>query len=113
MTWFNVMKNTDDNNLTYSIKRTVMDYYSQPQFEEKQQNAFYRFYDSKIKEVNVDTENKMVIITLHRKSEFSRSQIGRMVGRKGTALLPLIALIQEEYGEEWKVELEDENYKGD
>ena len=97
------VKNTDDNNLIYSIKKTVMDYYSQPKFEDKRQNAFYRFYDSKIKEVSVDIENKIVVIILHRKSKFSRSQIGRMVGRKGTALLPLIALIQEEYGDEWEV----------
>jgi len=111
MGWQSIIKNTDDNNLIYSIKKTVMDYYSQPQFKDNRQNAFYRFYDDKIKEINVDIENKIVTIILHRKTKFSRSQIGRMVGRKGTAILALVDLIQEKYGEEWKVNLEDENYE--
>tara|TARA_R100001510_G_C7632330_1_gene191015 strand:+ start:682 stop:1014 length:333 start_codon:yes stop_codon:yes gene_type:complete len=100
----------NDNNLTDSIKRIVIDYYSQPQFQDRHSSAFYRFYDSYIKEVDVDVESKIVIITLHRKSKWG-SKMGSMVGKKGKYILPLHTLIQEEHGEEWKVILEDENWK--
>ena len=96
--------------LIASIKKTIMDYYSQPQFQDRRNSVFYRFYDSYIKEIDVDVESKIVIITLHRKSKWG-SKMGQMVGRKGKYILPLQTLIQEEHGEEWKVTLEDENWK--
>lgn len=100
----------DSKILVGRIEKAVRDYYSQPQFEDKRQNTFYSFYDSKIKEINVDIENKIVTIILHCKSKRG-SQMARMVGKKGKAILSLIAFIQEKYGEEWKVDLKDEDWR--
>jgi predicted RNA-binding protein YlqC (UPF0109 family) len=96
--------------LIESIKKTIMGYYSQPQYEVKDGKSFYRFYDSYIKEINVEIESQIVNIILTRKGKRG-SQMGRMIGKKGKTILPLIALIEEEFGEEWTVNMEDEDWK--
>ena len=112
--------------LIESIKKTIMGYYSQPQYEVKDGKSFYRFYDSYIKEINVEIESQIVNIILTRKGKRG-SQMGRMIGKKGKTILPLLDLlalkeswnkissysiiIEEEFGEEWTVNMEDEDWK--
>ena len=67
------------------------------------------FYDEKIhfliESVNVDMDNQSVSIycdtTIHR----NKSQVGRLIGRKGIHILGLQQKIQDEFGDSWTLDI--------